>query len=451
MEVFRFMRIKYWLSFCSRGNSFPYCWLMILILSFFIFPAHSLARIYIDINAPSIRKFNIAIPDFKNLDKKKKHPELSTRLPGVISNDLALSGYFSPMDKEAFLQEKDTPLRLENIHFKDWSVIGAELLLTGGFTSVGQSLEIEIRLFDVFWGRQILGKRVLGDIRDYRFLMHRVGNEIIRELTGQEGIFLTRLAFVGNASGHKEIYVSDYDGHNVRQITKDNSIALLPRWSPDGIKIMYNSYKDGGPMLYMKDISTGTVKRISSRSGLNIGACWSPDGKKVALTLSRKGNPDIFTIDLNGKITNQLTSHWSIDVSPSFSPDGNRIAFVSNRSGSPQIYVQDLNSGREERLTFEGKYITSPSWSSRNRIAFVSMDEGHFNLYAMNPDGGRLLRLTENQGNNEDPCWSPDGRYIVFSSNRTGRYHLYIMTANGQNQTRITFNRGDQTAPSWAP
>jgi TolB protein len=445
------MHIKYRFYFNSTGISIPYCGLIILILSFFVLPGQSLAKIYIDINAPSIRKFNIAIPDFKNLDKNKRLPELSTKLPGVISNDLSLSGYFSPIDKEAFLQQKDIPLRMEKINFKDWSVIGAELLLTGGFTCVGKGLEMEIRLFDVYWGRQILGKRVLGDLKDYRYLMHRIGNEIIRELTGQEGIFLTRLSFVGNASGHKEIYVSDYDGHNVSQITKDNNIALLPRWSPDGIKIMYNSYKDGGPMLYMKDISSGAVKRISSRSGLNIGACWSPDGKKVALTMSQKGNPDIFTIDLNGKITRQLTNHWSIDVSPAFSPDGKRIAFVSNRSGSPQIYVKDLNNGREERLTFEGKYITSPAWSSRDRIAFVSMDDGNFNINTINPDGGQLRRLTEGQGNNEDPCWSPDGRYIAFSSNRTGRYHLYIMTAHGQNQRRVTFDRGDQTSPSWAP
>ncbi len=445
------MRSELKISFCTRSTGFCIYLFMALLVILFVFPGHSFARIYIDINAPSIRKFNIAIPDFKYLGKKNKNPELSTRLPGVISNDLALSGYFSPMDKHAFLEGKDGPLLLQKIRFKDWSVIGAELLLKGGYTCVGRSLEMEVRLFDVFWGRQILGKRIIGDIRDYRYLMHRLGNEIIRKLTGHAGIFLTRLAFVGNETGNKEIYMSDYDGHNVRKITNDRSIALLPRWSPDGIRIMYNSYKDGGPMLYMKDITSNKVKRISSRTGLNIGASWTPDGRKVALTLSKKGNPDIFTIDLNGKILEQMTRHWSIDVSPAFSPDKKKMAFVSNRSGSPQIYVLHINTGREERLSFEGKYNTSPVWSSLNRIAFVSMNDGHFEICTMDADGGRLRRLTENQGNNEDPCWSPDGRYIVFSSNRKGRYHLYIMNANGQNQSRVTFLRGDQTSPSWAP
>ncbi len=423
----------------------------ILLVILFYFSGESFGRIYIDINAPSLRKFNIAIPDFKNLTRDNEHPELSTRLPGIISNDLDLSGYFSPMDKEAFLEEKDASLTVENIHFKDWSVIGAELLLKGSYVCIGHSLEVEMRLYDVFWGRQILGKRALGDISHYRHLMHRLGNDIIQKLTGHLGIFLTKLAFVGNASGHKEIYICDYDGYNLKRITSDRSIALLPRWSSDGKKIMYNSYKDGGPMLYMKDIVSGTNKRISARSGLNIGASWAPDGKKVALTLSRKGDPNIYTIDLNGKIIEQLTSHWGIDVSPSFSHDGDKIAFVSNRSGSPQIYVLDLIRGTQERLTFDGNYNTSPSWSSLNRIAFTSMSDGQFDIWSMDADGSKLRRLTENQGNNEDPCWSPDGRYIVFSSNRTGRYHLYIMTGNGQNQRRITSLKGNQTAPSWAP
>lgn len=444
------MRPKLRILSGTRASGCPLRWLGVLLLISLIFPGHSLGRIYIDINSPSIRKFKVAIPDFKNLSINNKHQELATRLERVISNDLDLSGYFSPMDKEAFLEENDASLTLENIRFRDWSVIGAELLLKGSYTCIGRTLEVEIRLFDVFWGRQILGKRALGHISRSRYLIHRLGNDIIQTLTGHGGIFLSKLAFVGNASGYKEIYVCDYDGHNVRQITADKSIALLPRWSPDGKRMVYNSYKDGGPMLYMRDIASGVVRRISARSGLNIGAAWAPDARKVALTLSRKGNPDIFTIDLNGKIMRRLTAHWGIDVSPSFSPDENKIAFVSSRSGSPQIYVLDLINRKEERLTFDGKYNTSPSWSSLNQIAFASMNDGHFDIYAMDADGGRLRKLTENQGNNEYPCWSPDGRYIVFSSNRGGRYHIYIMNANGQNQRRVTFMEGDQTAPSWA-
>lgn len=426
-------------------------WLGPLFIIQFFLPHQALSRIYIDINAPSIQRIKIAIPDFKNFSANKEYPELSTALLEVLSNDLDLTGYFTPMDKEAFLEEEDDSLSRENIRFKNWSVIGADLLLKGGYTAVGRSLEVEVRLFDVFWGRQILGRRVLGKTAEYRTLMHRVGNEIIYALTGHKGMFLSRLAFTGTSTGHKEIYISDYDGHNVEQVTFDKSIALLPRWSPLGDMIIFNSYKDGGPMLYMTNPTTGMVKRISARKGLNIGASWTPDGEKLALTLSHKGNPDIYAIDLTGEIIDRLTSHWAIDVSPTFSPDGNKIAFVSSRSGSPQIYVRTLKQGKEERLTFEGNYNTSPSWSSLDRIVFSGMNNGRFDIYAMDSDGRNLRRLTENQGNNEDPCWSPDGRYVVFSSNREGPYHLYIMNANGQNQRRISFSKGEQTSPSWSP
>jgi len=436
-----------------RRGRLLFCLVWTLFVILFFLPRHGLARIYVDINAPSVRKFKIAVPDFKNLSNKGAHPDLAAKLAGVISNDLAMSGYFNPLDKGAFLEGKDGPLTLEKIRFKNWSVIGAELLLRGGYTCTGNSLEVEVRLFDVFRVQQAFGKRGLGDIRHYRYMMHRLANEIIRTLTGHDGVFTSKLTFVGNASGHKEIYICDYDGHNVQQITKDKSIALMPRWSPKGKKILYNSYKEGGPMLYLKDITSGAIKRVSGRSGLNTGASWAPGGGKVALTLSHKGDANIFTIDLNGRIIKQLTAHSGTDVSPAFSPDGNKIAFVSSRSGSPQIYVHDQRTGREERLTYEGKYNASPAWSALNRIAFASRNGGLFDIFTidMNANGGGLRRLTANQGNNEDPWWSPDGRYLVFSSNREGRYHLYMMDINGQNQRRITSMKGDQTAPCWAP
>jgi TolB protein len=408
------------------------------------------ARIFIDINSPFSRKFAVAIPEFRNTSPQGSSQDLGEKLSRVISNDLDLSGYFSLMDKGAFLEGNREG---EALNFKNWSVIGAELLIKASYSSVGQSLEVDLKLYDVYWGRQILGKRVLGETHRHRELMHRLSNDIIRLLTGYDGITMTRLAFVGDATGNKEIYLSDYDGHNAAQLTSDKSIVLSPRWSPDGKRIIYNSYRDNkGPKLYMRDLSTGAVRTVSGRSGLNIGATWSPDGTRVALTLSEKGDSDIFLIDLNGNIVQKLTDHWAIDVSPSFSPDGSRMAFVSNRAGgTPQIYVMNISDGAVERITFESKYCTSPSWSSRNRIAFAAVSQGLLDIYTIAPDGSRMRRVTSGTGNNEDPCWSPDGRYIVFSSNRNGRYHLYLTNEGGDHQRLLTNLPGNQTAPSWAP
>ncbi len=414
-------------------------------------PRECPARIFIDINAPQIERLRIAVPEFRNNSAGGAHPELGSTLAQVASGDLELSGYFLAIEKEAFLQGAVEALDRGSVRFRDWSVIGAELLLDCTYTCIGDSLELEVRLYDVFRARRVYSKRLLGAVSDHRRLVHRLSNELLHLLTGQKGMFLSRIAYVNRHEGDKEIFICDVDGHNRRRITFDRSIALLPRWSPDGKKLIYNSYRDGGPMLYLKDMETGKDRRISSRQGLNIGACWAADGQRLALTLSRGDNPDIYTIDLNGNILKRLTDHWGIDVSPTYSPDGSKLAFVSNRSGSPQIYVHDLETGEERRLTYEGKYNTSPSWSSMDQIAYSGMNNGSFDVFTINPDGSGLQNLTQGRGNNEDPSWSRDGRYIAFSSNREGGYHLYIMTAGGRVQKRITFQDGEQTSPSWSP
>jgi len=425
----------------------PATLLVFLIIPFFL-PTPGLGRMFIDINAPSLQRINIAVPDFMNFSPLVQYPELAENLPAVVSNDLFLSGYFMPIDKEAFLEEPKTAI--DDVRFKDWTVIGAELLIKGGYTAVGGSLEVEIILYDALWSRQIFRRRFLGKIADHRHLMHRVANEIIFALTGYQGMFLSKLAFVGTASGHKEIYTSDYDGWNVKKLTNDKSIALSPRWSPKGDKILYNSFKDGGPKLYLRDIRSGDVRKVSAREGLNIGAAWAPDEKMIALTLSHEGNPDIYAIDLKGKILSRIIANWGIDVSPTFSPDGKKIAFASGTP--PQIYVHDMIENRIERITFyDRNYNTAPSWSKLNRIAFAGLKGNEVDIFTLDPDGSNLRQLTFNQGKNEDPVWSPDGRYIIFSSNRNGRFQLYLMNADGSNQQKITNLKGEQTSPSWAP
>ncbi len=424
-----------------------------ILVSILFMQGSAHAKISIDINSPSITRLQIAIPDFINLSPLKGYPELAAGLPEVVSSDLDLSGYFVSMDKAAFIDQDGPSLTPDGIQFKNWTVIGAELLLKAGYTCIGTSnIEVEIRLYDTVLGKEVLGKKFLGKLDSTRALMHRISNEIISAITGTNGMFLSRLVFVNNGTGNKEIYLCDFDGKNVEQLTSYNSISLLPRWSPQGDRIVFNSYKDGAPMVYLMDVASRTAHVISGRDGSNIGgATWQPNSDNLALTLRKTGNPDIFKIDSEGRILEQLTSHWTIETSPAFSPDGTKMAFVSNRSGNPQIYVKDLSSGDEERITFDLKYCTSPAWSQTNRIAFSVMEDGYINIYTINPDGSNMKRLTEDDGNNEDPCWSPDGRYLVFSSSRDGGgYHLYIMNSNGQNQRRITFLKGEDTAPSWS-
>jgi len=211
-----------------------------IILCFFILglvelltPANALSRITIDINSPSIQKLQVAVLDFKNLSRGKSSDDYSTILPGILSNDLELSGYFRTIEKEAFLVKDILSIDPYRIQFRDWTAIGADLLIYGAYTTIGRLLEVELRLFDVFSARQIFAKRFIGKIKKHRLLMHRISNEIVRVITGVQGIFLCKIAYVDNSSGFKEIIISDIDGKNRQRITWDRGINLFPRLSPD--------------------------------------------------------------------------------------------------------------------------------------------------------------------------------------------------------------------------
>jgi TolB protein len=436
---------------CDRKEMYKIlAWILLTFFSIFFSAGEVRGKLYIDVNSPSMRKIPIAIPKFRDIGGNSDFRDLGGAISDIITNDFDLSGYFRTLDRKSFIEGPEAGITRERIQFKDWSLIGADLLLKGGYESIGSQLSAEVRLFDVLSTKQIYGKRFVGSIEQKRNLMHRVVDDIFMSLTGHPGPFFTRLAFVGTSTGRKEIYISDMDGHNMKQMTNYGTITLSPRWSPSGERMIYTSFRDSETMLFMHNIETGVVTKLSKRKGLNISAAWMPSGKKLALTLTISGNPDIFLIDTEGNILKRLTKNWAIDVSPTFSPDGKKMAFVSNRSGSPQIHILDLVTNRIERLTFEGRYNTSPTWSQLNRIAFTGSTDGRFDIYTISPEGRDLCRVTNNQGNNEDPCWSPDGRYIAFSSDRVdGNYHIFIANANGENQKQVTFFEGGQVAPSW--
>lgn len=415
-----------------------------------IFPPITFGRIDFNIDKPGDRRFKVAIPDFKNLSTNRESPELSEGLPKVMANDLDLSGYFLPMEKKAFLDGDGPGITADNINFRNWTLVGADLLIKGAYTCIGNNVEVDIRAYDPFEGKQIFGKRYLEKITDYRLLMHRAGNDIFLKITGHKGIFLSKFLFDNKGTGNKEIYICDFDGYNLKKITNEKAIAQFPRWSPDGNGFAFTLNRDGHFIPHYMDISTGKIKRLSEKEGFS--ARWQPDGGGIDIALRDKGFTAIYSADINGGNLKKLTDSRSDDISPCRSPDGKKLAFVSDRSGPPQIYVKDLTTGSEERITYDFKYCTSPVWSSLNKIAFVVAEKGVHDIYTMNPDGTGLRRLTEGDGNNEEPCWSPDGRYIVFSSNRDGGgYHLYIMNSNGFNQRRVTFFDGEERNPSWSP
>ncbi|MFQ5682617.1 MAG: Tol-Pal system beta propeller repeat protein TolB [Candidatus Binatia bacterium] len=429
-------------------------WLLSFVLMLWACASVLHAQVTGTIVGPGAERYPIAVSPLKNLGLVEVGGGLSEEIADTIARDLELSGWFRVLDRSAYLEDpQKTGITAGNFDFRDWSVIGAEGLVKGGFNLQGEELTVELRLFDVYQGKQFVGKKYSGNVKDYRHIAHKFADEIILKFTGIQGIFNTRIAYVSTGRGRfKEIYVTHLDGSEKIQVTHNRTINLSPSWTPDGRSVLYTSYKSRTPSLYFFDFFSGKDTKFFSRRGLNLGGHWSPDGKFVAVSLERRGNTDIYLLERSGKIARRLTRGPAIDVSPAWSPKGDRLVFVSNRSGTPQLYIMDVETGRTHRLTYTGGYNTSPDWSPKgDKVAFTGRVGGHFKIFSIDVQGGEPQLLTPDSGDSEDPSWSPDGRYIVFTSNRKNSYHLYIMQGNGENHQRLTGSGGDDTNPAWSP
>src|SRR5581483_1035496 len=137
-------------------------------------------------------------------------------------------------------------------------------------------------------GSTVLSKNYSGGTRENA---HRFADDIIETITGNKGFATSKIAFIGTRSGHKEVYVGDYDGGNLRQMTHDNVISVHPSISPDGRRVAYTGYQSGYPDVYVIDLASGARNRIVNFPGTNSGAAFSPDGGRIALSVSKDGNP----------------------------------------------------------------------------------------------------------------------------------------------------------------
>ena len=407
---------------------------------------------YIDISNPFLRKIPIAVPLFKTLTGSESEASVSVEAADLLSKSLEFAGYFKLLDREAFLEDpQKSGITAAGINFQNWTAIGAELLVTGGILISDKILEMELRLLDTFKGELLVGKRYKGWMSDQRKMIHRFCNEVIFRLTGNWGVYESKIAFLSSGTGNKEIYICDFDGYSPQQWTDNKKINLFPAWSSDGKWIAYTSYRKNKPDLYIENL---TEKRgyVVAKEGINSTPAWVPGQFALAATLSFSGDPEIYLLTGAGKIIKRITKKWGIDDSPTWSPDGKKIAFVSNRAGNPQIYVKDTHSGQVERLTFHGKYNTQPAWSPKgDKIAYAALENGNNNIYVIGLEGSEPIQLTQNSGDNESPTWSPDGSLIAFSSTREGPARIYVMTAYGTDQRRLLTLPGEQTSPAWSP
>ncbi len=367
----------------------------------------------------------------------------------VVQRDLDFYADFELVPLDSFYLKT---YEITEMTLLGWKRLGAEMVVRLEAEFPGPNLRVRWRLFDTNRQRQYATERLEYNRTFWRELAHDIANQIVTTLTGDPGIFRTKIVYVKKVGNAKELFLADYDGANEKQLTHTGSINLSPCFSPKANVIYFISYMEGNPKLFKVDVVSGKISKVADYPGLIAAPEVSPDGNKIACVLTKDGNAEIYVLSLEGKIIKRLThSPYSIESAPTWSPDGRNIAFSSDRTGTPQLYIMDSDGLNMHRLTYQGGYNDSPIWSHRgDRITFVSRTpSGRFDLASINIDGTDYRVLTQ-VGRNENPHFSPDGKHIIFASTRLGGWDLYTMDITGRNQRRLT-RSGNVSNPNWGP
>jgi TolB protein len=381
-------------------------------------------RVVIDVDSPERALYRIAIPNLLG------GSNLAAQGAEVVRNDLKLSSLFQVLDSRSFIAN----LEQEGLGITKtpWSSVGAQGIVKGQITQSGQSITVDMRLFELARGETAtLTKNYRGDVGQLRAFMHDFANEILRILTGRAGAFGTRLTYAKKIGpGRKDIYVADFDGNNEFRASSGRGNAMLPTFGQNG-GVWYSMVTPSGSFI------TNTKNRekpVISGTGLNVGATIC--NGRIVFSTSRDGNSEIYSASLEGTDLKRLTRDGGIDVSPSCGPGG-RIAFVSSRHGGPQIFVMNTDGSGVQRVTYKGSYNQTPAFCQDPEnplIAFTARDGGGFDIVTINLKTGAYTRLTQGQGLNQDPAFSPDCRMVAFASSRGG---IFISNPEGLNQNKV--------------
>jgi TolB protein len=368
----------------------------------------------------------------------------------TLNDDLSGSRVFLVSDPTLYPKGLRPPRTREE--GDQWKASSAQYLLDTRLAQEnGTNIVVDAQLWDLGTLQPILSKKYSGESRAARRIAHTLANDLTRQFTGKPGPYLTKIAFVSDRDEPrvKEVYTMDFDGESQRRVTFSHTLSLAPDWSPDGRKIVYQSYEKDTPGVFLvgKD---GTDKfRVPLPTQLNASPSFSPDGKTIAFCGSVKGNPEIFTVQSDGANLKRLTENVAIDSTPRWSPNGRELAFTSNRQGSPQIYMMDLEGANVRRVSLAGNWNDEASFSpDGGRIAFACRNEGDFQICVMELGTGRTLQISEGPGAHENPTWSPDGTKVAWEVTRGSSTQIAVANADGSSM-RIVTSAGNNFSPAW--
>ncbi len=400
-------------------------------------------ELYLEITQPGLRRVAVATPPLMVLPGTPT--ESAREFQETLDNDLAAAAPVAIVDPRLYSLIEDDP-RPEVLNQR-WRAIGAQFLLSGTVVRAGGQLVVEARLVDLVSGEFAFAKRYRSGIDASAVVAHTLANDIVQVFTGRPGPFLSRLGFISDRVGESELWVMDWDGANPKQLTKHNTIALAPAWSPDGRQIVFTSFLRGTPALFVLTPHEGYLRMIWDKGGVNSSASFSPDGSRIAFASSVDGNTDIYVMPLEGGTARRLTNARGIDTQPAWAPNGRQIAFTSTRSGTPQIYLMDADGSNVRRLSFEGGFHDEATWApDGTRVACTTKVGSKFQIATIDTITGDKT-VIPGPGNNESPCFSPDGSMLAFASDRTGSPQIFITDADGVPH-QLT-SEGKNHSPTW--
>jgi TolB protein len=440
------------MSFCDRINQLMNIkknvhrqpWRLVISLLLLLgFIQSAAAALTIEITGGAANQIPIAIVPFGG---DTADPQ---SLAGVIGADLSRTGLFRLVDTQGIFPQPHEP---SEVRYPDWRGRGTDALVIGSLIRLPDGrLEVRFRLLDAVKQSQLAGFSYTIASSQLRATAHKIADVIYEKLTGDVGVFSTRIAYITKQGRKYELQVADADGYGAQTVVSSLEPLISPAWSPDGSRIAYVSFENKKPVVYVQSLLSGQRKQVANFRGSNSAPAWSPDGRKLAVVLTRDGTSQIYVMDADGGSPTRLTHSSAIDTEPNWSPDGRWIAFTSDRGGSPQIYRMPATGGSAERLTFDGNYNVSPRFSPDGKsIVFIQRSSGRFNVAVLDLATKQVQVLTDTAFD-ESPTFAPNGRMILYATEVGRRGVLAAVSSDGRTRQRLSEQSGDVREPAWGP
>jgi len=400
------------------------------------------AQFRVEVSGIGMTQLPIAVAAFRGDDVAPQ------KIGAIVQADLERSGQFRSLDTAGY--------RLDELSRPDltvWRQKSADSLVTGSVSRLADGrYDVRFRLWDIARGTDLGGQSYAVGQGDLRQAAHRIADFVYEKLTGERGVFSTRIAYVTRDAQRFTLWVADSDGENPQSALASPEPIISPAWSSNGAQLAYVSFESRKPVVYAHEVATGKRRLLANFRGSNSAPAWSPDGRSLAVTLSRDGGSQLYLVDATGTgEPRRLAQSSSIDTEPEFSPDGRSIYFVSDRGGSPQIYRMAATGGNAERVTFTGNYNISPSVSPDGRwLAYISRVGGAFKLHVMDISSGAATAITDTTAD-ENPSFAPNSKLIVYATQQQGRETLMTTTLDGRIKARLAGRSGEIREPQWGP